>query len=130
MSSLAGYATQLNPTTQIVCAYASGSKTVKALTYERWLVIGTFDVPETVTARVAAFGLSTTGTEAKVAIFSDEKIVGSELTLVEGGVEQISISSVFTLVPDVSYKIAIDVQADTAGEDQFAVVRTVSLRDA
>jgi hypothetical protein len=129
MPSLQGYATQLNPTTQIVCAYASGSKTLKARAgTERWIVQGTFEVPEPVTeARLQVVGLATSGAVARVAIFNPAKLTTSEVTIPAAVAESVSVSGVFSLEAGVTYQIAACVTCTAELDSRFAVIRTCSL---
>ena len=128
--TLAGYATQLNPTTQIVCAYASGATTLKARAgAARWVVIGTFRVPEYVgEAHLQVEGLCTTNATCQVALFGPEQVTGSNLSLTVGGREQVNLTlQTFALQPNVTYQIAACVQTAVEANNRFAVIRTVSL---
>lgn len=127
-ATLKGYSLELNPTNQIVCAYASGQLCLPAYADTRWIVVGSFEIPEYVgAARLQVAGLATTGTTCKVAIFGPTKIVASEVTLTAGGLERIvSSAQTFELNSGTLYQIAVAV---TGGESDelFAVIRSASL---
>lgn len=129
-TSLAGYASSINPVTQIVCAYASGSTTLRARSgTPRWIVIGNFTVPEAVRARINVLGLVSDGATCSVAIYDPSLVVNSSFNLVVGGAEQLSVGSPIDLVPNKRYQIAVVVQTDVEADNKFAVIRTVSLGD-
>ena len=124
--SLEGYALSLNPTTDVICAYASGSVTLPAYTAERWIQIGSFTVPEIVRGRLVVRGNATDGTQVRVALFSPAKIADSQAVLAYLD-EREARSKELTLTPGVTYQIAAAAVADPAGDTQFGVVRSVSL---
>lgn len=129
-TSLVGYASSINPVTQIVCAYASGSTTLRARSgTTRWIVIGNFTLPEAVRARINVLGLVSDGATCSVAIYDPSLVVNSSFNLVVGGAEQLSVGSPIDLVPNKRYQIAVVVQTDVEADNKFAVIRTVSLGD-
>ena len=129
-TSLAGYASSINPVTQIVCAYASGSTTLRARSgTARWIVIGNFTVPESVRARINVLGLVSDGATCSVAIYDPSLVANSSFNLVVGGAEQLSVGSPIDLVQNKRYQIAVAVQTDDEADNKFAVIRTVSLGD-
>lgn len=127
-ATLKGYSLELNPTNQIVCAYASGSLSLPATTDTRWIVIGSFALPEYVgAARLQVHGLATTGTTCKVALFGPAKVIASEVAMTANGLERtVTSAQTFELEMGTLYQIAAAV---TGGEsdDLFAVIRSASL---
>jgi hypothetical protein len=131
-TSLAGYASSINPVSQIVCAYASGSTTLSARTgTPRWIVIGNFTVPEQVRARLYILGLVTVNATCSVALFDPTLVDNSTVAMIVGGPEQTTRGDPIDLSPGKRYQIAACVATDSQEgvEDKFAVIRTVSLGD-
>jgi hypothetical protein len=124
--SLEGYALSINPTTDVICAYASGAVTLPAYTEERWIQIGSFVVPETVRARLVVRGNATDGTQVRVALFAPAKVTDSQAVLAYLD-EREARSKELTLRPGVTYQIAAAAVAAVVGDQSFGVVRVVSL---
>lgn len=122
---LEGFATAINQTTDVVCAYASGEKTIPAQTVAAWIKIGSFTVPEPVAARLVVLGCAF-GCEVGVKLFGPGPVSNSlaTLTLEE---ESEARSGVFNLVPNVVYLVAASAVNPSAGASNLGSVTTVSL---
>lgn len=129
MTSLQGFATQMNPTTQVVCAYATNPLTLLATLTEQWVVQGTFTVPEPVSCRLSVEGFVIYGATMKVALFCPAKMGDSEVVITEYAPSTVKNSAIISLLPGVVYLIAVSVVSESLGEDMQGTSRTVHLVD-
>ena len=125
MSKLQGYATAVNQTQEIVCAYASAPyEPVPASSNAPWVVFGSFRVPITVSARLSVLGFNTGPAVLSVAVFGPALVTNSE-TLVTMTTEGETVSQPFDLVPGVTYQVAVKY----AGASGIGMIRTFSLAE-
>jgi hypothetical protein len=124
-TGLEGFATAINQTTDVVCAYASGEKTIPAQTVDAWIKIGSFTVPEPVAARLVVLGCAF-GCEVGVKLFGPGPVANSLATLTLEA-ESEARSGVFTLVPNVIYLVAASAVNPSVGAANLGSVTTVSL---
>ena len=127
--SLSNYALELQSTSDIVCAYASGARTLQAqLSGDTpiWWTLGSFEVPEGVGARLAVIGCCTPDTRVEVALFAPSKIVESSVILLSE-TDTRSVSDVFSLVTKTTYLVAARCYGTAVDLAHFGIVRNVSL---
>jgi hypothetical protein len=124
MSKLSNYALTVNPTTDIVCAYASGMYVpAPTATDAPWVVIGSFQVPEAVTARLEVIGCKSGTASLAVALHNPTYMAGSMVAVTAATDAKHTSAGTFDIVPGVTYLIAAQFQ----GTASVGVVRTVSL---
>jgi hypothetical protein len=122
--SLKGYATAVNQTNEVVCAYASGPYMPSPIPDPSpWVVIGSFTVPIAVEARLCVSGLNTGVAVLSVALFAPG-LVSSSATTVSSEFEAEALSQPISLLPSTVYQIAVQY----LGLSGTAAIRTVSLR--
>jgi hypothetical protein len=121
---LAGYATQVDPVNDIVCAYTTSPTQLPAdgVSGAVWQVIGEFDVPTAVACRLVALACtSNTGLELQVKLYNPAAVAESLLSV--SSTEMLRVrSQVLNLVPGVTYQIASRCNG-VADPLSFAVVR-------
>ncbi len=120
---LAGYATTVNQTTEVVCAYASSPyQPTPVATNAPWVVIGSFTVPLAIEANLNVAGLNTGPAVLSVAVYGPELVDNSTVVLANAQEANV-LSSPMQLVPGITYQIAVQYE----GASGFGVIRTVSL---
>ena len=137
MSSLQGYATQLNPTTQVVCAYAAAKTSMRAIAtsedneYYAGTAIGSFTVPETVLCRLRVLGSrSSSDVTLTVALYSPDSVVGSTTQVTATEEESVSLSTTsITLVPNKVYQIVAKAVSPTGAGADIGTISLVHLVD-
>jgi hypothetical protein len=122
---LEGFATAINQTTDVVCAYASGEKTIPAQTVAAWIKIGSFTVPAPVSARLVVLGTAF-GCEVGVKLFGPAQLANS-LAILTQEQESEARSGLFNLVPNTVYLVAASAENPSAGPGNLGSVTTVSL---
>ena len=133
-TSLAGYATQLNPTTQVVCAYASAEASVEAIVDPGvayyGVQIGSFTVPEAAPCRLSVIGFrSNTGVACTVRLIDPDDVAGSAVTVSAIAADGVHLSQPLLLAAGKTYNIAMKVTASAVAATNFAVIRLVHLAD-
>jgi hypothetical protein len=123
---LSSYLLTLEPTFDVLAAYASDNITMPATATEAWVAIGGFRTSSALLARLQVIGLVAPGVSTKVALFGPTKITESEVTIVAGSDTTYN-SRAFEVDGQVDYIIAASCQTATAGDAYFGVVRTASL---
>jgi hypothetical protein len=133
MSELSNYALELQPTNDIVCAYASKQVDLLATgsgAAERWIEIGAFQVPVAVRARLTAIGLVSVlnEVEIEVKIWADGVPMTHSELLVNQTSESTYVSVPIDLIAGVAYQIGASCRATVAASaNHFGTVRTTSL---
>jgi hypothetical protein len=121
--SLQGYATAVNQTNEVVCAYASSPyQPVPVATNAPWVVIGSFTVPIAISARLVVQGLNSGPAVLSVALYGPA-LIDHSTTLVTNANEGLALSQSFDLLPGILYQIAVQYE----GASGLGLVRTVSL---
>lgn len=126
MTDLGSYALTAQATSQIVCAYASGSITLQGAPIPGWVAIGGFYVPEPVTAVLEVDGNVAPSTQCLVALFAPRLVSASQVNITSQTERRVRSASV-ALVPGVYYLIAARCYAAAADNAHFGTVRAVSL---
>ena len=123
MSTLSGYATAVNQTQEVVCAYASSPyEPVPVAANAPWVVMGSFTVPIAIAARLVVQGFNSGSAVLSVALFGPALVANSAVTVANTN-EGTVVSQEMSLVPGVTYQIAVQY----LGASGIACVRTVSL---
>ena len=121
--SLKGYATAVNQTNEVVCAYASSPyQPVPVATNAPWVVIGSFTVPLAIEANLNVAGLNTGPAVLSVAVYGPELVENSTVVLANAQEANV-LSSPMQLAPGITYQIAVQYE----GASGSGVIRTVSL---
>jgi hypothetical protein len=122
--SLQGYATTVNQTNDVVCAYAAAPyQPAPAVSDAPWVVLGSFTVPENVSARLCVAGLNSGPAVLSVALYAPG-LVAQSAVAVSSATDAEALSRPLDLAPNMNYQIA----AQYLGASGVGVVRTVSLR--
>ena len=121
--SLKGYATAVNQTQEVVCAYASSPyEPVPTALNAPWVVIGSFTVPNAISANVNVAGFNTGPAALSVAVYGPDLVPNSTVA-VTSVKETSTLSQIAQFVPGITYQIAVQY----LGASGSAVIRTVSL---
>jgi hypothetical protein len=120
--SLKGYATAVNQTNEVVCAYASAPYQPEPVADAPWVVIGSFTVPIAISARLVVQGLNSGPAVLSVALYGPA-LIDHSTTLVTNANEGLALSQSFDLLPGILYQIAVQYE----GASGLGLVRTVSL---
>lgn len=114
------------PTSDVLCAYAAGQIQQAADELGRWVCIGSFSLPVDVRGRLWVVGWRSTGVTAQVKLFGPEAVPDAVAQLSQGYDATALSAKSFVLSADTVYQVGLLV-AGTAGDANYAVVRTVSL---
>jgi hypothetical protein len=125
--SLQGYATAVQQTTEIACAYASGIRTLHAQASDvEWIKIGSFSVPVNVRGRLIVSGYAADGCTVDVELRDPTEVANSRAT-VATETESTSVSAAVDLLASKSYLIVARCTAAAEGAAYFGGISTVSL---
>lgn len=123
---LSSYLLTLEPSFDILSAYASDNITLPATATAAWIAIGGFRTSSALLARLQVIGLVAPSVSMKVALFGPTKIADSEITVLAGADTTYNSKS-FQVDGQVDYIIAVSCTTATPGDAYFGVVRTASL---
>lgn len=123
---LSSYLLTLEPTFDVLSAYASDNVTLPATVGAAWVAIGGFKTVSAVMCRLQVTGLAAPTCTLKVALFDVSKIADSQVEIISGG-DVTQVSKTITLDGQKTYIIAASCEASSAGAANFGVARTVSL---
>jgi hypothetical protein len=126
MASLQGYLLAANQTTDVICAYASGEKTLPAYTTAHWRKIGSFTVPEQVSARLVVQGSAAFETSLVVKLLGPAEVTNSEAIISLPHENKVT-SGVMNLQPGVMYVVAAMAIAAAEDDQHFGSITAVSL---
>jgi len=124
MTTLAGFATSVNPLTEVITAYAAAPyQPAPVPNPSPFVVIGSFTLPADITARISVIGLVTGSATCTVAIY-DPTQIGS--VVLSSSQEQAAQSAPVQFQKGTVYQIAVQFEGP-ADASNIAVVRTVQL---
>ena len=123
MSNLSNYALTINPTSDVVCAYASTPyEPVPTASPAPWVVYGAFSVPQAVSARLVVVGVNS-GPAALVVRLYEDGIATSCQAVITSDSDGTVYSAAFAFKANALYQLA----ARYEGASGSACVRTTSL---
>ena len=121
--NLQGYATTTNPTSNVISAYSSAPYQSEPVASDApWVIIGSFRVPEAVTARLEALGLNTGPAVLSLAIYNPTQMAAS-VTAIVLPTEGLTRSNPVDFLPNITYQVAVRY----LGASGIGLIRTVSL---